>query len=120
MSACTMEKIAVFAPMASARVRITVTVKPGLRRNWRAANLRFCLKASIDDPLGETAGISTGDTVSYTFSYVDGPEKVRFPDQAEENEFTQARRATHNSCCGWHLRTSLQTAFAVRSRHSAA
>src|SRR5258708_21436584 len=53
MSAFTMEKIAVFAPMESASVRITVTVKPGLRRNWRAANLRFLPKASIDDPLGE-------------------------------------------------------------------
>jgi len=31
-----MEKIAVFAPIESARARMTVAVKPGLRRNWRA------------------------------------------------------------------------------------
>ena len=48
MSAFTMEKIAVLAPIESASVRITVAVKPGLRRNWRAASLRFCTNTSID------------------------------------------------------------------------
>jgi hypothetical protein len=44
-----MEKIAVFAPMESAKVRITVPVKPGLRRNCRTANLRFCPSIPIED-----------------------------------------------------------------------
>ncbi len=43
-----MEKIAVFAPMESASVRITVTVKPGLRHNCRTANLRFCPTVAIE------------------------------------------------------------------------
>jgi hypothetical protein len=37
MSAFTTEKIAVFAPMASASVMITVAVKPGLLLNCRTA-----------------------------------------------------------------------------------
>src|SRR4029077_10857213 len=42
MSAFTMEKIAVFEPNGSARVTITVAVKPGLRRNCRNPKRRFC------------------------------------------------------------------------------
>src|ERR1700694_2767943 len=71
MSAFTMEKTVVFAPMDSDKVMMTVTVKPGLRHNWRAANLRFCPKASIDDPPGETAGIWR-----FCLPYVDVPEEV--------------------------------------------
>jgi hypothetical protein len=48
MSAFTMEKMAVFAPMESAKVRITVAVKPGLRRNCRTANLKFCSSVPIE------------------------------------------------------------------------
>jgi hypothetical protein len=44
--AFTKEKIAVLAPMESARVTTTTTVNPGLRPNWRAANLR-CRLLSI-------------------------------------------------------------------------
>src|SRR5260370_6345367 len=58
MSAFTMEKIALFEPMEGASVRITAAVNRGLRRKWRAANLRFCAKASIDEPPGESAGFS--------------------------------------------------------------
>jgi hypothetical protein len=43
-----MEKIAVFAPIESASVRMTVTVKPGLRRNWRMPNLRLCPSVPIE------------------------------------------------------------------------
>ena len=59
--------------MESARVMMTVTVKPGLRHNWRAANLGFCPKASIDTPPGETAGISPR---RLCLPYVDVPEEV--------------------------------------------
>src|SRR5216683_4814357 len=68
MSAFTMEKIAVFAPMESASVRITVTVKPGLRNNWRVANLRFCPNASIDDPPGGQQGFLWGDCTYHTLT----------------------------------------------------
>ena len=50
MSAFTMEKIAVFAPMDKAKVTITVTVKPGLRCNWRPANRRCCAQLPIVHP----------------------------------------------------------------------
>jgi hypothetical protein len=53
MSALTMEKMAVFAPIESASVRMTVRVKPGFRQSWRIANLRFCPKASIGTPLAD-------------------------------------------------------------------
>src|ERR1700736_837499 len=52
MSAFTKEKIAVFAPMASARVMTTVTVNPGLRQSCRMANLRCC-PLSISILLGD-------------------------------------------------------------------
>ena len=48
-SALTTEKIAVFAPMESASVRITVPVKAGVRHNCRTANLRFCPSIPIED-----------------------------------------------------------------------
>ncbi|MGA7312535.1 MAG: hypothetical protein WBX22_01070 [Silvibacterium sp.] len=67
------EKIAVFAPIESASVRITVALKPGLRHDWRAANLRFCPKASIDDAPGELAEIARRDINP---PYVEVPEKI--------------------------------------------
>src|ERR1700733_11098992 len=82
MSAFTMEKIAVFAPMESASVKITVTVKPGLRHNWRAANLRFCSNASIYNPPGETAQISTW---KYYLPYVDVPAEVQLQTRWRKN-----------------------------------
>ena len=57
MSAFTIEKIAVFAPIERARVMMTVAVKPGSRRTWRAASLMFCPRASIGGLLDETGEV---------------------------------------------------------------
>jgi hypothetical protein len=71
----TTEKIAVFAPMENANVRITVTVKPGLRRNCRAANASFCPSRAIADHPRETricvetpTGVRPGAGVLHLFA----------------------------------------------------